>query len=77
MKLQDIGFYTLSDNQAKNVSWYSDLQRCELILTDRCNFKCVYCRGVKEEYLGDLIVYITLLKIVNCFFGVESIPNIN
>jgi cyclic pyranopterin phosphate synthase len=54
MKLQDIGFYTLSDDRAKNTSWDSDLQRCELILTDRCNFKCVYCRGVKECYRGDL-----------------------
>jgi sulfatase maturation enzyme AslB (radical SAM superfamily) len=54
MKLEDIGFYTLSDKRAKNVSWQSDLQRCELILTDRCNFKCAYCRGIKKELQGDL-----------------------
>lgn len=51
MKLEDIGFYTLFDERAKNVSWNSDLQRCELILTDKCNFKCVYCRGIKKELL--------------------------
>jgi MoaA/NifB/PqqE/SkfB family radical SAM enzyme len=54
MKLENIGFYTLSDKRATSVSWESPLQRCELILTDRCNFKCQYCRGVKPEYKGDL-----------------------
>jgi molybdenum cofactor biosynthesis enzyme MoaA len=53
MKLEDIGFYTLSDKRAKEVTLDSDLQRCELILTDRCNFKCKYCRGVKDEFKGD------------------------
>ena len=53
-KLEDIGFYTLSDKRAKEVSWTSDLQRCELILTNRCNFKCLYCRGIKKELQGDL-----------------------
>lgn len=54
MKLENIGFYTLSDKRAKEVSWESDLQRCELILTDRCNFNCTYCRGIKKEYRGDI-----------------------
>jgi sulfatase maturation enzyme AslB (radical SAM superfamily) len=54
LKLEDIGFYTLSDKRAKTVTWKSDLQRCELILTDRCNFNCVYCRGIKKELRGDL-----------------------
>jgi MoaA/NifB/PqqE/SkfB family radical SAM enzyme len=52
--LENIGFYTLSDNRCRNVSWSSDLQRCELILTDRCNFKCPYCRGIVPELVGDL-----------------------
>jgi MoaA/NifB/PqqE/SkfB family radical SAM enzyme len=52
--LEDIGFYTLSDERACNVSWSSDLQRCELILTDRCNFKCAYCRGIVTNLRGDL-----------------------
>jgi MoaA/NifB/PqqE/SkfB family radical SAM enzyme len=54
MKLEDIGFYTLSDARAASSSEFSPLSRCELILTDRCNFKCPYCRGVKEEYHGDM-----------------------
>jgi len=54
MQLEDIGFYTLSDKRAREVSWKSDLQRCELILTNRCNFKCPYCRGIKKELQGDL-----------------------
>ena len=53
-KLENIGFYTLSDNRAKYSSWESDLQRCELILTDRCNFRCKYCRGIKDDLKGDL-----------------------
>lgn len=52
-KLEEIGFYTLSDNRAANSSLTSPLWRCELILTDRCNFKCPYCRGLKYGN-GDL-----------------------
>jgi molybdenum cofactor biosynthesis enzyme MoaA len=54
MKLEDIGFYTLSDARAKNASVDSPLQRCELILTDKCNFNCPYCRGVREDIKGTL-----------------------
>jgi sulfatase maturation enzyme AslB (radical SAM superfamily) len=56
MKLEEIGFYTLSDARAKNVDWDSDLQRCELILTDRCNFRCPYCRGIAKELRGDMTI---------------------
>lgn len=52
--MNKIGFYTLSNSRCKNVSWESDLQRCELILTDRCNFNCLYCRGIKKDYRGDI-----------------------
>ena len=54
MKLEEIGFYTLEDNRAKNVSINSPLWRCELLLTSRCNFKCPYCRGMKKEDQGDI-----------------------
>jgi MoaA/NifB/PqqE/SkfB family radical SAM enzyme len=54
MKLENIGFYTLSNHRAKNVTWNSDMWRCELILTDRCNFKCAYCRGIQKEFQGDM-----------------------
>ncbi|MCK4814581.1 hypothetical protein KA005_02330, partial [bacterium] len=46
MKLEDIGFYTLTDSRAETASSTSRLSRCELILTSRCNFKCPYCRSV-------------------------------
>lgn len=52
MKLEDIGFYTLCNERAINSSMTSPLCRCELLLTDRCNFKCLYCRGLKNG--GDL-----------------------
>ena len=47
MNLERIGFYTLSDERAATASGTSPMYRCEMILTDRCNFKCPYCRGVK------------------------------
>ncbi len=54
MKLEEIGFYSLSDSRAENASVDSPLQRCELILTDRCNFNCPYCRGVRADIKGTL-----------------------
>jgi len=45
MKLESIGFYTLNDERAKNVSGTSPMQRCEMLVTGRCNFSCPYCRG--------------------------------
>jgi len=52
--LEDIGFYTLSDYRAYQCSANSPLWRCELLLTDRCNFHCVYCRGLRRDCLGDM-----------------------
>lgn len=54
MALEDIGFYTLSDERAANVTSTSPMWRCEMILTDRCNYSCLYCRGLKPEYRGDI-----------------------
>jgi molybdenum cofactor biosynthesis enzyme MoaA len=53
-KLEDIGFYTLSDKRAQTSSHTSPLFRCELILTDRCNFKCPYCNGIRKDVQGTL-----------------------
>lgn len=53
MTLEEIGFYTLSDKRATTSSATSPMYRCEIILTDRCNFKCPYCRGVKY-HKGDV-----------------------
>jgi len=52
MKLEQIGFYTLSDDRAKNASATSPMQRCELIITDACNFKCPYCRPLRDDCRG-------------------------
>lgn len=49
MRLNDIGFYTLTDERAKKASYTSPLSRCEYILTARCNFRCPYCRSVGGE----------------------------
>ena len=49
MKLEDIGFYTLSDSRARNASENSPLWRCELLITSQCNFKCPYCRGTNSD----------------------------
>lgn len=46
MDLSTIGFYTLSDDRAKNASATSQMMRGELVLSSRCNFRCPYCRSV-------------------------------
>ena len=54
MKLQDIGFYTLCNERTENLSDTSPMWRCEMILTDRCNFRCPYCRGMRDDCQGDM-----------------------
>ena len=54
MKLKNIGFYTLSDERCENLSTTSPMMRCEMILTERCNFNCAYCRGLREDCQGDM-----------------------
>lgn len=49
MKLEQIGFYTLSDKRCQSATHKTDLQRCELVLTSKCSFKCPYCRSVGGE----------------------------
>lgn len=46
MRLEDIGFYTLSDHRAKTSDETTRLERCELLLTRDCNFNCPYCRQI-------------------------------
>ena len=52
--MESIGFYTLEDARAAAVSLHTPLWRCELILTDVCNFTCPYCRGMEEGNKGHL-----------------------
>lgn len=44
--LDKIGFYTLSEERVKTASGDSPMMRCEMILTNKCNFHCPYCRGL-------------------------------
>lgn len=53
MNLKEIGFYTLSDDRVKNTSEKSQMKRCEMIITEYCNFKCPYCRGLKDSIYGE------------------------
>jgi MoaA/NifB/PqqE/SkfB family radical SAM enzyme len=48
MKLEEIGFYTLSEERARQASRTSALWRGEILLTSRCNFKCVYCQTLRS-----------------------------
>jgi len=52
-KLENIGFYTLSDARAKNASELSQMKRCEMIINEHCNFKCSYCKGLAKEVFAD------------------------
>lgn len=52
-KLQNIGFYTLSDERAKTSNVASQMKRCEMIITEYCNFKCPYCRGLDQSIYGE------------------------
>jgi molybdenum cofactor biosynthesis enzyme MoaA len=49
MRLEEIGFYTLSDKRAKETSFRSPLQRLEMLLTPECNLHCPYCRGLRSS----------------------------
>ena len=46
--LDTIGFYTLTDARARRVATTESppLSRCEILLSERCNFRCPYCRRV-------------------------------
>lgn len=54
MRLQDIGFYTMSDERAESASGSSRMMRCEVLITGVCNFKCPYCRGPRDGAEGNL-----------------------
>jgi MoaA/NifB/PqqE/SkfB family radical SAM enzyme len=51
VKLDEIGFYTMSEERAAHATHRTALQRCELVLSARCNFTCPYCRHVGGDDL--------------------------
>lgn len=80
MKLEDIGFYTLSDKRAENLTSHDNMKRCELIITEYCNFKCPYCRHLDDSIYGNRpqkqLALSEIKNIINlwCDFGpVENI----
>lgn len=74
MLLDEIGFYTLTEDRVSCSSIYTPLWRCELILTDRCNFKCPYCRGLKDDCKKDLSLE-EAARIIS-YWGKEHLKNI-
>lgn len=52
MKLEEIGFYTLSDKRAATATHKTPLHRCELLVTQQCNFNCPYCRKLEGKDLA-------------------------
>jgi molybdenum cofactor biosynthesis enzyme MoaA len=42
--LEQMGFYTLTDSRCRDTTGTSPLGRCVLVVTERCNFACPYCR---------------------------------
>jgi MoaA/NifB/PqqE/SkfB family radical SAM enzyme len=63
MKLEDIGFYTLSDERADTASASSRLMRCELLLGSKCNFACPYCRHAG----GDDISFRDAIEVIDAW----------
>lgn len=53
MELEKIGFYTLSDERAKTSCATSRMMRGEIVLTEACNFRCPYCRGLSSYIYGN------------------------
>jgi len=74
MKLENIGFYTLSNSRALNTSMNSPLWRCELLVTDKCNFNCPYCRGFKLNYKNGM-TFDSMKKVIDlwCDNGLKNI----
>ena len=74
--LKEIGFYTLSNERAANSSEFSQMKRCEMIITEYCNFKCPYCRGLKSEIYGNRkFKELSLVEIKqNIDYWCENIP---
>lgn len=72
MTLEDIGFYTLSEHRARTVDSMSPITRAEILLTDRCNLRCPYCRGMKNR--GDLsLSYVQETLSSFCKYGLVNV----
>jgi MoaA/NifB/PqqE/SkfB family radical SAM enzyme len=52
--LDQIGFYTLSDERARTATINTPITRAEVIVTGACQFKCPYCRGLQDDINGTM-----------------------
>lgn len=75
MKLEEIGFYTLSDDRVKNLSPSSNLKRLELIITNRCNFNCLYCRKLSPDEDYDIHLA-NAINVIDSFKYNDNLENI-
>lgn len=48
-ELENIGFYTLSEERCKKADETTAISRLEILITDACNFNCPYCRGTVHK----------------------------
>lgn len=76
MKLEEIGFYTLTDDRAKNSCINSPLWRNEMIITSRCNFKCPYCRGTEIDGLKNGGMSLNAIKRTINIWAQENVQNV-
>lgn len=74
MKLEEIGFYTLSDSRVRTSSSRTPLHRCEMVLTGRCNLRCPYCRGLPPGFDKD--ISLSLAKYTVSLWGLQGLKNI-
>lgn len=74
--IKEIGFYSMYNSRIKSVSSNSQMKRCEMIITEYCNFNCPYCRGLKAEiYEGRRVKMLSLEEIkINIDYWCEGIP---
>jgi len=49
--LETMGFHTMTDDRCRVTSITSRLARCVLVVTERCNFACPYCRSHEGRHM--------------------------
>lgn len=74
MKLEEIGFYSLTDERARTSSAFSQMKRCEMIIIEACNFKCPYCRGLSSDVFADRKVKMMTLAEVKAAIDLWCVP---
>lgn len=78
--LKEIGFYTLSNDRVYNTSSSSQMKRCEMIITEYCNFRCSYCRKLNPIIYGyrkiKQLSFSEIIKNINFWCEGQSLENI-